>query len=137
MRLAEGATSSHDVAMVSAEEVKGVASSLPRAYEAIVRDRVKFRVGRIVFLSFTPDETMIGFGYPKQERDELVAREPEKFLPPLAQDIRYHWVRARLDPLGPEEMHGLIADAWRMTVPKKIWAPYYDEHPQLRDRLSG
>ena len=49
---------------------------LPRAYEALVQDRVKFRVGRIVFLAFSRDEQTMGFGFPKEEREELVAAEP-------------------------------------------------------------
>ena len=40
---------------VTMEEVCEFAATLPRAYEAFVRGRVKFRVGRIVFLAFSKD----------------------------------------------------------------------------------
>lgn len=34
--------------MATVDDVRGLASGLPRSYEVLVRDRVKFRVGRIV-----------------------------------------------------------------------------------------
>jgi hypothetical protein len=69
-------------AVVTADQVRAVALGLPRAYEAWVRDRAKFRVGRLVFLSISPDERSIGFGYPKDARASLVGAEPEKFFLP-------------------------------------------------------
>jgi hypothetical protein len=110
--------------MVTVEQIREVALSLPRAYEAIVRDRIKFRVGQIVFLALSRDETTMGFGYPKEERDALVAAEPEKFFPPGKADERYQWVQAWLAALDEEEMRELVIDAWRMCVPKKVQAEY-------------
>jgi hypothetical protein len=110
--------------MVTADDVRTLALSLPRAYEALVRDRVKFRVGRIVFLSLSPDETLMGFGYPREERAALVAAEPAKFLMPLRSDERYNWVRVRLAAIDTDEMRELVVDAWRMCVPKKVAAAY-------------
>jgi hypothetical protein len=112
--------------MATAEDVRRVALGLPRAYEALVRDHVKFRVGRIVFLSISPDEELLGFGFPKEERAALVASEPEKFLMPLRSDERYNWVRARLARIDEEELRELIIDAWRMCVPKRVAAAYLD-----------
>ena len=45
------------------DDVRRLASTLPRAYEVVVRDQVKFRVGQIVFLAFSRDETVMGFGF--------------------------------------------------------------------------
>ena len=78
--------------MVTIDDVRAVASPLPRSYEVLVRDRVKFRVGRIVYLAFSADETVMGFAFPKEERDALVASEPGKFLLPGQSDLRYNWV---------------------------------------------
>jgi len=100
------------------------ASALPRAYEVLVRDRVKFRVGRIVFLAFSRDETIMGFAFPKEERAALIAAEPDKFLLPSQSDMRYHWVHARLSALDDAEMEELVLDAWRMCVPKSVAAGY-------------
>ncbi len=108
--------------MVTVEDVRAFASQLPRTTEALVRDRVKFRVGRIVYVAFSRDETLMGFGFPKEERDALVASEPDKFQLPPQSDMRYHWVVARMDALDIAEMRELVLDAWRMCVPKKVSA---------------
>jgi hypothetical protein len=103
---------------VSIHEVRKLASSLPRSNEALVRDRVKFRVGRIVYLAFSRDETLMGFAFPKDERDALVAAEPDKFLLPKQSDMRYNWVVVRLAAIDVTEMREIVIDAWRMVVPK-------------------
>ncbi|MGE5287400.1 MAG: MmcQ/YjbR family DNA-binding protein [Micromonosporaceae bacterium] len=110
--------------MVSADDVRRLALSLPRSYEVLVRDRVKFRVGRIVFLSLSPDETLMGFGYPREERAALVAAEPDKFLMPVRSDERYNWMRVRLAAIDLAEMRELVVDSWRMVVPKRVAAAY-------------
>ena len=116
--------------MVTADDVRRIALALPRAYEALVRDRVKFRVGRIVFLSISADEELLGFGFPKEERAALVASEPEKFLMPRRSDERYNWVRVRLAKIDEAELRELIIDAWRMCVPKRVAAAYlHGEQP--------
>jgi hypothetical protein len=106
------------------DDVRRIALQLPRAYEAIVRDYVKFRVGRIVFASVSPDETLLGFGYPREQREALVAGNPGTFLMPVTSDLRYQWVRLRLAEIDPVELEELLVDAWRMCVPKKVAAEY-------------
>lgn len=110
--------------MVDIDDVRSFALGLPRTTEALVRDRVKFRVGRIVFLAFSRDEAEMGFGFPKEEREALVASDPQKFLMPEPSDLRYHWVRVRLAALDVTEMRELVFDAWRMCVPKRVAADY-------------
>jgi hypothetical protein len=106
------------------EGVREVALTLPRSYEALVRDRVKFRVGRIVYLAFSRDERLMGFAFPKEEREALVASEPDKFQMPEPSDLRYHWVVARLDAIDDAEMREIVIDAWRMVVPKSVAAAH-------------
>lgn len=110
--------------MVTADDVRRVALSLPRTEERLVRDRVKFRVGRIVYVSLSPDETSMGFGFPRDERAALVASEPDKFFMPVRSDLRYHWVRAWLAALDHDEMRELVVDAWCMVVPKRVAAEH-------------
>jgi len=114
---------------VTVEEVRALALQLPRAYEALVHDRVKFRVGRIVFLAFSRDETVMGFGFPKDQRAALVAAEPAKFSLPSTSDMRYHWVHVKLSAIDHAEMTELVLDAWRMCVPKKVAAAYFADGP--------
>lgn len=106
--------------MVDVDDVRSYALTLPRTTEALVRDRVKFRVGRIVYLAFSRDETVMGFAFPKEEREALVRSEPAKFLMPEPADLRYHWVQVRLEAIDLAEMRELVFDAWRMVVPKKV-----------------
>ncbi|HZD74235.1 MAG TPA: MmcQ/YjbR family DNA-binding protein [Actinomycetota bacterium] len=110
--------------MVTVDGIRRVASALPRAEEHLIRDHVKFRVGRIVFVSIAPDERSMGFGFPKEERAALVASEPEKFHMPVASDMRYNWVRVWLDAINEDEMRELVVEAWRMCVPKRVSAAY-------------
>lgn len=106
--------------MVTIEQVRAIAADLPRSYEVLVRDRVKFRVGRLVYLAFARDESMMGFAFPKEERDVLIASEPGKFLMPKPSDLRYNWVVVRLYKIDEVEMREIVLDAWRMVVPKRV-----------------
>jgi hypothetical protein len=106
------------------DEVRAFASTLPRAYETFVGGRIKFRVGRIVFLSFSKDGTLMGFGFPKEWREALVDSEPEKFALPRPSDLRYNWAVVRLDAIDEDEMRELVLDAWAMVVPQKVSAAY-------------
>jgi len=108
--------------MVTIQDVRLLAMGLPRTIEVLVRDRVKFRVGRIVYVAFSHDETVMGFAFPKEEREALVRSEPDKFLMPGASDLRYNWVLVRLAAIGQTEMRELVLDAWRMVVPKRVAA---------------
>ncbi|MEV4128472.1 MmcQ/YjbR family DNA-binding protein [Nocardia sp. NPDC049707] len=110
--------------VVTSDDVRRIALSLPRTTEALVRDRVKFRVGRIVYLALSTDETRMGFAFPKQERVALVTGEPDKFLMPLPRDERYNWVRVRLDAIDEAELTELVIEAWRMVVPKRVAAEH-------------
>jgi len=108
--------------MITAADVREVAVSLPRTEEHLIRDYVKFRVGKIVYASVSPDETTLGFGFPKEERAALIASQPELFLLPKLSDQRFNWVSARMAALSTDEMRELVTDAWRMVVPKKVAA---------------
>ncbi|MDL4817623.1 MmcQ/YjbR family DNA-binding protein [Actinomadura opuntiae] len=108
--------------MITVEQVRALAVTLPRTSEHLIRDRVKFRVGSIVYVAFSRDETVMGFAFPKEERAALVASEPDKFRLPGESDLRFNWVEAWTGALDEPEMHELVMDAWRMVVPKKVAA---------------
>jgi len=110
--------------VVTVDEVRALAMSLPRTSEHLIHDRVKFRIGQIVYIAFSRDEQLMGFAFPKEERQALVDSEPDKFLMPGTSDLRYNWVVARLEALSSEEMRELVLDAWRMCVPKKVAAEH-------------
>jgi hypothetical protein len=108
--------------VVDLADIRAATEGLPRSYEVLVRDRVKFRVGQIVYLAFSRDEETMGFAFPKEERDALVAAEPTKFLMPDRSDLRFNWVVVRLAAIDDAEMQELVIDAWKMVVPKKVAA---------------
>ena len=112
------------MAGVTVAEVRALAAGLPRSYEAFVQGRVKFRVGRLVYLSFSRDEKVMGFAFPREWRQALVDSEPDKFMLPEGGDLRYNWVLVRMDAIDAEEMRGLVLDAWAMVVPKRVAESY-------------
>ncbi len=106
--------------MVTSDDVRAVGLALPRSYEVMVRGRWKLRVGQIVYAAFSKDERDMGFGFPRAERDGLVASDPETFFLPPESDLRYQWVCARLERLDAQEMRELVTDAWRMCTPRML-----------------
>jgi hypothetical protein len=111
------------------DDVRPLGSELERSYEVFVRGRLKFRVGQIVYVAFSLDETVMGFGFPKEERAALVGGDPDRFQLPSESDLRFHWVHARLAALDPVEARELVVDAWRMVVPQKLARAYDLTHP--------
>ena len=106
------------------DEVRALARTLPRSSEAFVRGRVKFRIGRIVWLAFSREGETMGFAFPKEWRTALVESDPEKFSLPSESDMRYHWVHVRLAALDTDEMRELVEDAWAFCVPKYVAEEY-------------
>ena len=109
---------------VTLEDVREIASQLPRSYEVFVYGRVKFRVGQIVWLAFSRDETEIGFSFPKELRQALVDSDPDTYFLPGTSDLRFNWVCARLAALERDELRELVEDAWSTVVPKFVVASY-------------
>jgi hypothetical protein len=118
--------------MVTIDEIRAVAETLPRSSEGLVRGRVKFRIGQIVYLSLSRDGKTMGFAFPKELREALVESEPEKFALPSESDMRYHWVHVDLAAIDEDEMRELVEDAWAFCVPKSV----AEEYAATRD-VSG
>jgi len=108
--------------MITVDDVRRIAETLPRSSEGVVRDQIRFRAGRLVYVAFSRDETIMGFGFPREERAGLVASEPDKFMLPRKSEMRYNWALVRLDAIDLEELRELVIDAWRMCVPKSVSA---------------
>jgi hypothetical protein len=108
--------------MVTIDDVRELVAGLPRSYEVFVRGRVKFRVGQIVYLAFSRDETLMGFAFPREEREAALQTYPDKFVRPKPADLRFQWLVVRLDAIDRDELQELVFDAWRMVVPKFLAA---------------
>jgi hypothetical protein len=115
--------------MVSIADVRAVAMALPRTTEGVVRGRIKFYVGRIVYVAFSRDETLMGFGFPREWRTAAVESEPEKFMMPTGGDLRYNWLVVRMDAIDVAEMRELVTDAWSIVVPQRVLDEYLAAHP--------
>jgi hypothetical protein len=113
--------------VVDLTDIRAVTADLPRSYEVLVRDQIKFRVGQIVYLAVAADEQTIGIGFPREEREAALASEPDKFFPPRPQDERFQWIQVRLDALEYDELRELILDAWSLCVPKKVRREFLGE----------
>ncbi len=112
--------------MTTMADVRRLAGSLPRSEEHLIRGRIKFRVGRIVYIAFSRDGKTMGFAFPKELRAGLVEAEPEKFCMPEPSDLRYNWVCVRLGAIDKGEMHALVTEAWRFVVPRRVAAAHLD-----------
>ena len=115
--------------MAVIDDVRPLGAELERSYPVYVRGRLKFRVKQIVYVAFSLDETVMGFAFPKEEREALVRGEPRKFQLPAASDMRFNWVHADLAALERTEARELVVDAWRMVVPQKLSRAYDLVHP--------
>jgi hypothetical protein len=113
--------------VVTVDDVRALALSLPRTEEHLIRDQVKFRVGRIVYTAISADETIMGFGFPREERAALISAEPDRFLLHRPSDQRYNWIDARMALLSRAEMREFVTEAWRMVVPKRLAAAHLGE----------
>jgi hypothetical protein len=116
---------------VSVEEIRELAASLPRSYEALVRGRVKFRIGQIVYLAVSADGSTMGCGFPKEFREAAVAAEPSKFSLPGESDMRFNWIHVNLEAIDREEMRDLVEGAWSRAVPKVVAQEYAEAQGYL------
>jgi hypothetical protein len=110
--------------VITVHDVRSCALSLPRTEEHLIRDYVMFRIGRIVYATVSPDETILGVAFPREERPAMLAAEPDRFLLERASDARYNWIDVRMSMLTVAEARELITEAWRMVVPKRLAAQH-------------
>jgi hypothetical protein len=110
--------------MARLEDVRRLGTELERSYEVYVRGRLKFRVGQLVYVAFSLDETVMGFAFPREGRAALVGGQPHKFQMPTPADMRFNWVHADLARLEPSEAREFVVDASRMVVPQKVSRAY-------------
>ncbi|HET8893917.1 MAG TPA: MmcQ/YjbR family DNA-binding protein [Gaiellaceae bacterium] len=116
---------------VTADEVREVAASLPKSYEAVVRGSLTFRVGQIVYAAIVPGESLLGVGFPKELREAAIDAEPEKFSLPRESDLRFNWIHANLEAIDYAEMRDLVENAWAGCVPKYVAREYAESRGYL------
>jgi hypothetical protein len=113
--------------MVTPDDVRRVALSLPETEERLTWDIPTFRVRNKIFVSMSQDESSMGFKFPREERTEMIAAEPSKFFVIDGHDDTFNWLRVRLSSIDEDELREIIVDAWRQTAPKRLAASYQSE----------
>ena len=111
------------LAMAVIDDVRSLGSGLERSYEVYVRDRLKFRVGQIVYVAFSLDETVMGFAFPKDERDALIASDPDRFHLPRESELRFNWAHADLAGLDPTEAREFVSMPGAWSSPRSCPGP--------------
>lgn len=121
-----GMSRAHAKAQVTGDDVRRIALALPDTTEKIAWSMPTFRVAGKMFATLPEDETSIAVRCPKEERDELVLAEPDKFW--IADhEAMFAWVRARLSALDKDELSDILADSWRQAAPTRL----LDAYPEL------
>ncbi len=110
--------------VVTPDEVRALAQTLPRSYEVFVRGQIKFRVDQIVWLALSQDGERMGCGFPKELRQAAVDAEPDKFQLPSEGDMRFNWIHVRLEAIDADEMRDLVEEAWSRSVPLYVAQEY-------------
>ncbi|MER5492626.1 MmcQ/YjbR family DNA-binding protein [Streptomyces sp. NPDC002454] len=113
--------------MPDADDVRRIALSFPDTTEKTAWEMPTFRVAGKMFATLPEQETSIAVRCPKEERDELVLAEPEKFWI-AGHEEAFAWVRVRLAALEDEtELADILADSWRQAAPTRL----VEAHPRL------
>jgi hypothetical protein len=109
---------SETVAADAAEHVRTIALALPGTAEARSRGIRSFTVRNRLFLRLMQDGTTLVVRTDPYERAHLLATEPGVFH--VTRQIRDHpWVFARLPDADPQQLRGLVEDAWRRVAPRR------------------
>ncbi len=112
---------------VSVDQVVEFATTLARTDFIGSGSRRRLRVDSNVYAVFSEDGERMGFAYPKEERDALVASDQAKFEQPRESDLKYNWVVANLGAIDIDEAQELVMDAWGLVVPKFLFKARLEE----------
>jgi hypothetical protein len=116
--------------MITADELRRAALSLPEAEERETWGHPTFRVRDKMFATLADDGRSAGIKTTKEEQTALVAGAPETFGVP-AYVGRHGWVSVELATADPAEVRELVTEAWRQTAPKRLVAAYDSEPPAV------
>jgi hypothetical protein len=105
--------------MISPDDVRRIALSLPETEEKETWGEATFRVRNKIFATLSADGDLAGVKASLDEQQELIEAHPETFSISHYTG-RFGWVTVKLDSVDPELMEDLIVDAWRRTAPKRL-----------------
>lgn len=106
--------------VLTADDVRRIALSLPQTVEKERWNHPTFDVAGRMFVTIPDDQTSFAVRCPQLERSELIAAEPEKFWVPR-HEAGSNWVRARLDALEDlDELRDILTDSWQQAAPADL-----------------
>jgi hypothetical protein len=109
--------------MITADELRQAALSLPEAEERETWGHPTFRVRDKMFAALADDGSQASVKATRQEQEALVAADPETFGVPSYVG-RHGWVSIRLATADPAEVRELVEEAWRQTAPRRLVAAF-------------
>lgn len=105
--------------MVTINEVRTIALSLPETEEKLHQGKVSFRVRNKIFAVIQPDGVTVTIKTTMEERTAYTSMAPDTFkLPESFAHLAY--MNIRLDRVEPDEFRDLLMQAWKYTAPKTI-----------------
>jgi len=115
--------------MATEDDVRRIALSLPETSERLYNRLPGFQVRKQLFIRIHElDDALLVSCANLEERDELLAAEPDKFFITPHYD-GYPAVLVRLGEVDREELSELITESWRLNAPKRLLAIFDKEHP--------
>lgn len=105
--------------MITAADLRLFALSLPEAEERSHWGKASFRVRNKLFAVIQEDEVSVIVKTTDDDRMAYTAMDPAIFsIPASHSSLNYMLVQMNL--IDPEEMHGLLLQAWRLVAPKRL-----------------
>ncbi|GAB1508918.1 MmcQ/YjbR family DNA-binding protein [Actinophytocola sp. KF-1] len=109
--------------MVTENDVRGVALSLPETTEKPSYGTPGFRVKDRLFARLRPEGDLLVWVADEGEKRGLVSSEPEKFATTPHYD-GHASVLVRLDAVDEDELRELLTESWRLRAPAKLAAEF-------------
>jgi hypothetical protein len=109
--------------VITPEEVRQLALSLPEVEERETRGYPTFRVRNKIFVTLSASDRTASFKTSLENQEELIALDPETFRV-ASYTGRFGWTRVQLSRVDHDLMRELVIEAWRRIVPKRLVAAY-------------
>jgi hypothetical protein len=111
--------------MMSTDEVRKFALSLPEAKEVEHWGKPSFRINNKIFTVIQEDGRTITVKTTAEDREVYTTMDPETFtIPDSFSSLNY--MHINLETANPEEIKGLIEKAWINVAPKRLAKAYLE-----------
>lgn len=111
---------------VTFETVRQIALTLPGAEESTSYGTPAFKVKGKLFVRLHQDGDALVVGVEEHERAKRMLDDPETFF--ITDHYRDHpWILVRLAKVKRDDLHHLLAEAWRLVAPKSLLAEGMDQ----------